>query len=93
LKGRLRKNAKMHAVPWKSGASAPRKAPAINEALAPVVASCVHEEFFLSLFHRVVNVSKPIPASAVAGRVFKTQAPQRRILRTAILRVLPRFFP
>jgi hypothetical protein len=37
----------------------------------------VHEEFFLSLFHCVVNASKSILASAVAGRVFKTQAPQR----------------
>jgi len=50
LPNRLRKNWRTRAAPWKSGASAPRKASELPRASAPVVVFSGHVEFLGSLF-------------------------------------------
>jgi hypothetical protein len=46
------------AVPWKSGASAPRQSPGSARASAPVVAFCVYKKFFRNLFSRAAKALK-----------------------------------
>ena len=68
---RLRKNSQMRALAWKSGASAPRKAPKSARASAPVVA-CVYSKFFRNVFQ--LCPKEPIKTRALASEVLLAPA-------------------